>query len=70
MKHCISNLYTYRKLMIQLGLRSCVIPSLSLVFNIKKVRLIKIRPNETYSKDRVEKYLSDIVFRIKKDLTQ
>jgi hypothetical protein len=56
--------------MIQLEGRSSIIFPLSLVFNMKRVRLIKICTNENYSTNRVEKYLSDVMFRIKNDLTQ
>ena len=56
--------------MIQLEGRSFIILTLSLVFNIKIVRLIKMCPNEIYSTDWVGKYLSHVMFLIKNDLTQ
>jgi len=69
MKQCISYLYTSRKLMIYLEGRSCIIFSLNLVSPTKLVRLIKMCVNETYSRVRVGKHLSDI-FPIRNSLKQ
>jgi len=50
---------TSRKLMIQLGERSCIIFSLSGI-TMKVVRLIKVCVTETYSRVRVGKNLYDM----------
>jgi len=68
MKQCISCLLTSRKLTIQLEGRSCIIFLQSLV-SMKLVRLIKMCLNETYSRVRVSKHLSD-KFPIKNGLKE
>ena len=56
MKQCISSLYTSRKLMIQLGGRSCVILSLCLV-SPDACEANKNVLNGTYGRVRVGKHL-------------
>jgi len=50
---------TSRKIMIQLGGRSCIIFSLSFFIPLKLVILLKMCLNETYSRVQVGKHLSD-----------
>ena len=47
--------------MIQVGGKSYIIFSLNLLSPMKLTRLIKICPNEIYSRVRVGEYLSDIL---------
>jgi hypothetical protein len=59
MKQCISYLQTSRNLMIQFGGKSSIIVSMNSVSLQKIVRLIKMSLNETYSRVKAGKYLSD-----------
>ena len=59
-KQCISSLQTSRKLMIQLGGRSCIIFSLEFGIPMKLVSIIKVCQTEMYNRVWVGKNLSDM----------
>ena len=58
MKECVSHIYTSRELVVQLGGRSYIIFSLSL-YSHETDKANKDVSDETHSRDRVDKNLSD-----------